>query len=113
MLEFLIPRVPILGDGTSSGLTAGSGNDGAGDADRRMDGEEPNDDRRLCDTGGGSIGRFEARGVPGVDGAGEVIAVELLVGGGLLVGSGAGLLDGIRLAGKSIFKNFPCEVSVN
>ena len=113
MLEFLIPRVPILGEGTSSGLTAGSGNDGAGDADRRMDGEEPNDDRRLCDTGGGSIGRFKPRGVPGVDGAGEVMAVELLVGGGLLVDSGAGLLDGMRLAGKSIFKNFPCDVSVN
>jgi len=112
-LAFLIPRVLMLGDAASSGLTAGSGkDDAAGDADRRNDGEEPNDDRRLCDTGGGSIGKFEASGVPGVEGVGEVIAAEL-VGAGLLVGSGAGLLEGIRLAGKSIFKNFPCEVSVN
>lgn len=103
----------MLGDGASSGLTAGSGkDDAAGDADRRIDGEEPNEDRRLCDTGGGFIGKFKGFGVPGADGVGEVMAAEL-VGGGLLVGSGAGLLDGMRLAGKSIFKNLPCDVSVN
>lgn len=53
--------------------------DAAGDADRRIEGEE-NDDLRLCDTGGGSIGRFEGFGVPGVDGAGEVTVTELLGG---------------------------------
>ena len=46
-----VPRLPILGE---FGMTAGSGIDGAGDADRR---DEPNDDRRLCDVGGGFIGR--------------------------------------------------------
>ena len=80
MLAFLTPNPPrIFGDGTSSGLTAGSGRDGAGDAERRIDGEDPNEERRLCDTGGGSIGRFEAIGVPGVEGIGEAIAAELLV----------------------------------
>jgi hypothetical protein len=34
------------------GLTAGKGKDGAGDADRRMDGDEPKEERRLWDTGG-------------------------------------------------------------
>ena len=36
-----------LGDEMSRGLTAGSGNDGAGDADRRIEGEDPNEERRL------------------------------------------------------------------
>lgn len=51
-LAFLIPSVlrafSVLtpGDGASSGLTAGSGMDAAGDADRRIDDDE-NDDRRL------------------------------------------------------------------
>lgn len=82
MLAFLTPS-PLrrLGDGTSSGFTAGNGKEGAGDADRRMDGEEPKEDLRLWDTGGGSMGRFEAIGVPGVDGAGDVMAAALLVAG--------------------------------
>lgn len=95
-------------------MTAGSGRDGAGDAERRTDGDDPNEERRLWDTGGGSIGRFEAMGVPGVEGAGEAMAIELLVGCDLALGScGAGLFEDIRRAGRSIFKNFPCEVSVN
>lgn len=115
MLAFLTPNPPrILGDGTSSGLTAGNGREGAGDAERRSDGEDPKEERRLCDTGGGSIGRFEVIGVPGVDGADEVIVAELLVAWVRLVRSaGAGLLDDIRLAGRSIFMNFPWVVSVN
>lgn len=82
MLAFLTPRpLSTPGDGTSRGLTAGSGNEGAGEAERRIDGEDPNEDRRLWDTGGGSMGKFEVIGVPGVDGAGEVIVTELLGGG--------------------------------
>jgi hypothetical protein len=47
-------------------------------------------------------------GVPGVDGAGDAMAMELVVlCDGLLVGSGAGLLDEMRLAGRSIFKILP------
>lgn len=37
------------------GITAGKGIDGAGEAERRMEGDEPNEDRRLCDVGGGCI----------------------------------------------------------
>ena len=59
-----------------SGRTAGSGSEGtgAGDADRRNDGEDPKDDRRLCERAGGSMGRGVARGVPGFDGEGDAIA---------------------------------------
>ena len=50
MLAFLIES-PIdalkLGEAVSIGRTAGRGSEGAGDADRRKDGEEPNDDLRL------------------------------------------------------------------
>lgn len=55
------------------------------------------------------MGRLEAIGVPGVDGAGEVMAAALLGGGWDRIerSGGAGLLDAILLAGKSIFKNFP------
>jgi len=60
-----------------SGLTAGNGNDGAGEADLRKDGEDPNDDLRLEPMAGGSIGRGVVSGVPGFDGAGEAIASPL------------------------------------
>ena len=81
MLEFLTPSpARTLGDGISIGLTAGNGKEGTGEAERRIDGEEPNDERRLWDTGGGSMGRFDANGVPGVEGTGE-IAIGLLVAG--------------------------------
>jgi hypothetical protein len=63
-----------LGD-EISGRTAGSGSDGpgAGDAERRKDGDDPNEDRRLCEIAGGSMGRGVVRGVPGFEGAGEAI----------------------------------------
>jgi hypothetical protein len=54
------------------------------------------------------MGRLEVMGVPGVDGAGDAMAMELVVlCDGLLVGSGAGLLEEMRLAGRSIFKILP------
>lgn len=62
------------------GFTAGNGRDGAGEADRRIDGDDPKDERRLCDTGGGSIGSVIVLGVPGVDGAGEAIDMALVAG---------------------------------
>jgi putative protein kinase ArgK-like GTPase of G3E family len=46
-----------------------------------MFGDELKEDRRLCDIRGGSIGRCEVIGVPGVEGAGEATATELLVAG--------------------------------
>lgn len=57
-----------------SGRTAGKGREGAGEADRRNEGDEPNDERRLDAMMGGSIGRGVARGVPGLEGAGEAMA---------------------------------------
>jgi hypothetical protein len=51
------PAACKLGE-SADGMTAGSGNDGAGDTDRRIAGDEPNDERRLCEVGpGGFIGR--------------------------------------------------------
>ena len=42
------PRVPILLMLGEFGMTAGRGMDGAGDAERRTDGEvDPNEERRL------------------------------------------------------------------
>ena len=102
----------MLGDEMSRGLTAGSGNDGAGDADRRIDGEDPNEERRLWDRGGGSMGKFIALGVPGVEGAGDAMG-SALGWDLLLISAGAGLLEGIRRPGRSIFKNFPWDVRVN
>jgi hypothetical protein len=56
----------------AEGITAGRGNEGAGDTDRRIDGDEPNDERRLCEVGaGGFMGRARLWGVPGTDGTGE------------------------------------------
>jgi hypothetical protein len=76
MFVFLTPR-PIaalrLGD-EISGRTAGKGNEGAGDAERLNEGDEPNDDLRLPDMTGGSIGKGVVKGVPGFEGAGEAIA---------------------------------------
>lgn len=71
----------MLGDGGSTGFTAGSGRDAAGDAERRMDGDEPNEERRLCDTGGGSIGILDTEGVPGVEGTGDATEIEVLFAG--------------------------------
>jgi hypothetical protein len=54
-------------------MTAGNGSEGAGDTDRLIDGDEPNDERRLCEVGGGFIGSARLCGVPGADGIGEPI----------------------------------------
>lgn len=62
-----------LGEETS-GRTAGSGSDGAGEAERRIAGEEPKDERLLEAVAGGSMGRGVVIGVPGFDGAGDAIA---------------------------------------
>ena len=53
------------------GRTAGRGMDGAGDADRLIEAEEPNEDRLLCEIAGGSIGNRKELGVPGMDGTGD------------------------------------------
>ena len=80
MLAFLTPNAPYgLGE-FSMGLTAGSGSDGAGDADRRIDGEEPNEDRRLCEYAGGFMGRAREVGVPGIEGAGDAGASDAASG---------------------------------
>lgn len=97
-----------------SGLTAGSGNEGAGEADRLNDGDEPNDDRRLDVSIGGSMGSGVVRGVPGFDGAGE--ATEMLLAlafeARCTSSAGAGLCEDIRRAGRSILLNLPCVESV-
>ena len=81
-------------------MTAGNGRDGAGEAERRTDGEVPKDDRRLRDVGGGFMGSARLCGVPGIDGTGE----PMLCNGWSptkdarpLKSGGAGLLDEIRL----------------
>ena len=93
----------ILGDDIS-GRTAGSGSDGAGDADLRNDGDEPKDERRLEPMAGGSIGSGVVRGVPGFEGAGDAIANPLVLAfeGRCTTSGGAGLFDDIRRPGKSI-----------
>lgn len=46
----------MLGDAV--GMTAGRGSDGLGETDRLIEGptDEPKDERRLCEVGGGFIG---------------------------------------------------------
>lgn len=107
-----LTAIPIaalrLGD-EISGLTAGSGSEGAGEAERRNDGDEPKDDRRLDVMIGGSIGRGVAKGVPGFEGAGEAMAmlVVLTFDARCGISAGAGLLEDIRRPGRSILLNFP------
>lgn len=55
----------------SIGRTAGRGIDGAGEAERRIEGEDPKEDRRLCEIAGGFIGRANDVGVPGIEGPGD------------------------------------------
>lgn len=113
MLAFLMPRPPPkygLGE-FSIGLTAGKGIEGAGDAERRIEGEDPKDDRRLCViTAGGFIGSANEVGVPGIEGEGDAGARE--AGSGpvdLAAGSaGAGLLAEILRAGRSILVTLLC-----
>ena len=98
-----------------SGRTAGRGREGAGEADRLKDGDEPKEDLRLPVMAGGSIGRAVVTGVPGFDGAGEVMArFDVLAFEGRCVRSGgAGLFEDILLPGKSILWNLPCVESVH
>ena len=61
------PDADRLGE-FAEGITAGKGSDGAGETDLLIDGDEPNDDRLLCDVGaGGFIGNARLCGVPGTD----------------------------------------------
>jgi hypothetical protein len=65
--------------GDAEGMTAGNGiMDGLGETDRRRFGPacEPNDDRLLCEVGGGFIGRARDCGVPGADGLGDPTASD-------------------------------------
>ena len=99
-----------------SGRTAGSGSEGAGDADLLKEGDEPKEDRRLVViAGGGSIGRGVVNGVPGLDGAGDAIAAfpALVVDALWGIESGAGLCEEILRPGRSILLNFPCVDSVH
>lgn len=69
------PRIEDEGCGfgeASMDMTAGSGSEGAGEADRR----EENEDRRLwLTTLGGFMGSGNEVGVPGADGTGDPIDV--------------------------------------
>ena len=68
---------PCWAFGDEDGFTAGRGNAGDGDADRRnaemedCAGDPENEDRRLEEKGGGFIGIDIDVGVPGVEGVGE------------------------------------------
>jgi len=98
------------------GMTAGRGMDGAGEADRRIDGDEPKDERRLCDVGGGCmVGRARDCGVPGIDGTGDPIARFGSAANEALPpkSGGAGLFDETRRAGKSILVTLLCCASEN
>ena len=109
MLAFLTPNTPYgLGE-FSIGLTAGNGSDGAGDADRRIDADEPKEDRRLCEYAGGFMGRADEVGVPGIEGAGDAGAADSGTNWARDANScGAGLLDDIRRGGRSIFVILLC-----
>lgn len=95
-------------------MTAGRGNDGAGETDRRIDiaGDAPPKEDLLLwlIVLGGFIGNAEDVGVPGHDGVGDPIAVpDKSVGscGRKPSSGGAGLLEEIRRPGKSIFMFIP------
>lgn len=92
------------------GMTAGKGIDGAGEADRRMEGDEPNEERRLCDVGGGCIvGKAKDCGVPGIEGTGDPIPRPSPTNEARLPKSGgAGLFDDTRRAGRSILLTLLC-----
>ena len=94
------------------GSTAGKGIDGAGEADLRTEGDDPNDDRRLCEIAGGFIGSASDVGVPGIDGAGDPGARDIDASAircpRTVVSGGAGLLADILRPGKSIFVTLLC-----
>ena len=92
-------------------MTAGSGMDGAGDAERR---DESDDLRLWLTTLGGFIGSGTELGVPGADGAGEFSDAEATASKAccdrLPNSGGAGLLEDILRGGRSVlacFANFP------
>lgn len=95
-------------------MTAGSGKEGAGDADRRTVGDAfPNEDRRLREVvRGGFMGRASEDGVPGAEGTGDAFRSRWDVfelDRPLLVRSGgAGLFDVLLRGGRSIFDILPC-----
>lgn len=96
------------------GMTAGSGKEGAGETDRRMDiaGEAaPKDDFLLwLMVLGGFIGRAIDVGVPGHEGTGDPIAFpEGSYGscGRRPRSGGAGLLEEMRRPGRSILRFVP------
>jgi hypothetical protein len=108
----IVPILLILGE---LGMTAGSGIEGAGEAERRIDGDEPKDERRLCDVGGGCmVGRASDCGVPGIDGTGEPIAIESATKDARPPKSGgAGLFEDTRRAGRSILVTLLCWANEN
>lgn len=110
MLVFLTPMVmPPDKLGEAEGMTAGNGIDGLGETDRCLPRPacDPNDDRLLCEVGGGFMGARDC-GVPGADGLGEP-SVSARVSWtkearDLPKSGGAGLLEEtLRLPGRSIF----------
>jgi hypothetical protein len=94
------------------GMTAGRGIDGAGDADRRLEGDEPNDERRLCDVGGARIvGNASDWGVPGIEGTGDPMSA--MNEARPPKSGGAGLFEDTRRAGRSILVTLLCCASEN
>jgi hypothetical protein len=98
LLPRLLPRLqgrqcpPKLGDEASNGLTAGNGRDGAGDADRRIEGDEPVPSRSQQSTGNSIAIASPAPSTPGTPMASNLP---------------------MDLAGRSILSTFPCGVNVN
>ena len=117
MLAFFTPTpAPMYGFGEFSiGRTAGKGIDGAGEAERRMEGEEPKEDRRLCEIVGGFMGKASDVGVPGIEGPGEAGARDAEsrgVYGRAPDSCGAGLLADILRPGRSILVTLLCWLKV-
>lgn len=117
ILAFLIPiPLPKYGLGEFSiGRTAGNGIDGAGEAERRMEGEDPKEERRLWEMIGGFIGSAKEVGVPGMEGEGDAGASDADSGpvDRAVSSLGAGLPEDILRPGKSIFVTLLCGLSVN
>lgn len=107
------PDIP----GEAEGMTAGSGKEGLGETDLRMDCAEPNEDRLLCVVGGGFIGRARLCGVPGAEGAGEPVPLSTADSDTICArprkSGGAGLLEEIRRCGTSILLTLLCWANVN
>ena len=116
MLVFRAPSPTRPPDmlGEAEGMTAGRGMDGLGETERRADWPtcEPNDDRLLCDVGGGFMGNARDCGVPGADGRGEPSASDMTSctneARWLPRSGGAGLLEDIRRPGRSILATLLC-----